>query len=175
VLQQVVNLLAANPSLKLGQAIQQVAKKTAGRDWKKCWARLRKRYPKLKASGSLPKPQTEDATREKIAAEFREVYRRDAARLQAAKEQRAHKEKEAESLGLQIEGQNLYDLLQTLEKERERIGGIIHHPLESVVYRYKNEGIDVEDAIARHLKYRDKYELLEKQIAVLVEIRALQF
>lgn len=108
-----------------------------------------------------------------MSAEFDEVYRRDAANRQAAKEQRARKVKEAESLGLQIDGQRIFDLTKDLERERERIFGIIHQPFGSAAYYYKNQGIELEEAKRQHFENLDKYELLEKQIAVLREIQAL--
>jgi hypothetical protein len=174
VIQQVVNLVDANP-LKSGQAAKQVAQEIGGVDWRRMWERLRRRYRTLKNRGLLPRPQpqTADALQEKIAADFREVYRRDAANRQAIAEKRLRKEKEAESLGLQLGGQNIDDLLQAFEKDRTRIGHIIHRPTDQAAYYYKLEGIEVEDAIARHINYCNEYKILEKKISILREIQVL--
>lgn len=175
VIQQIVNLMDADRSLKPGQAIERIAKKIGGREWKRYWERLRKRWPDLEQNGLLPKPQTEDVLQEQIAAGIREGYgRREAARETAAQEL-ASKEEEAESsFGLQVKGHNATDLIRSLEQTKERLDGIINQPLDEVVSYYQREGIEREDAVARHLKYRKEYHQLDKQIAILREIRDLR-
>jgi hypothetical protein len=133
---------------------------------------LRKHFRSLERSGELPASAPPE---ERKAAQIVEALRFFQSRDEEAQRERAALEKEAETLGLDLQGKRIGELLTDLDARRDSLDTLVKQAAHWTASYYRREGLtDPDEVKARYLKAAEELRLLEKQVDLLRRLRPIR-
>jgi hypothetical protein len=173
-IQLMVELLATDPSLKgsvRAAALEAAKRLSLPGNLPTNEDTLRRKYRRLRGAGLLPVFQ---GRADRMLAEIREAFASRDAAIAQRREQLAVKEQEATSLGLDLGAdEDLSTFLGSLEQEMESLE-VDTRDKRAVVQLFLDQCRSAAEAEAKFLAGERRFNVLQKQVAVVRTVRELR-